>query len=175
MSLENPSNDFYYLLQSELTSTNTNNNDNICLITLENLTSNYITLECGHKFNYMPLYNEVIQQKTIYNNLETTILKINEIKCPYCRTINNKILPYIDMSGVRLIRGVNYPKIYRMKLHNCQWTMQSGKNKGCICNKPAFQSEFGIFCEKHFKLTKSNNIDEQLREIYIFLLKKNIN
>ena len=44
----------------------------------------------------MPLFNEVINQKS-YNGLETTYLSINQIKCPYCRYITNKLMPYIPM------------------------------------------------------------------------------
>jgi hypothetical protein len=32
-----------------------------CLITHDKLETNYITLTCGHKFNYLALYYEVIK------------------------------------------------------------------------------------------------------------------
>ena len=59
-----------------------------CLISNELLTCNYITLECNHKFNYIELFNEVVEQKT-KKMLDNSKLKLNEVKCPYCRTINN--------------------------------------------------------------------------------------
>ncbi len=34
-----------------------------CLITDEKLTKDHITLKCGHKFNYVPLFKEVLFQK----------------------------------------------------------------------------------------------------------------
>jgi hypothetical protein len=34
-----------------------------CLITDEKLRKDHITLKCGHKFNYVPLFKEVIFQK----------------------------------------------------------------------------------------------------------------
>ena len=34
-----------------------------CLITNEPLQKDYITLKCGHKFNYVPIFNEVLFQK----------------------------------------------------------------------------------------------------------------
>lgn len=34
-----------------------------CLITDDKLTKDHITLECGHKFNYIPLFKEVLFQK----------------------------------------------------------------------------------------------------------------
>ena len=63
-----------------------------CLISNLDLDENYITLVCGHKFNYYPLYQEIIRQKTIQNLCEVTKLKLNQIKCPYCRNITNNLL-----------------------------------------------------------------------------------
>ena len=40
-----------------------NNDDKVCLITNEKLTDNYITMACKHKFNYIPLINEFLNQK----------------------------------------------------------------------------------------------------------------
>ena len=34
-----------------------------CLLTNSPLSRNYIKLPCGHKFNYKPLYNEIIHSK----------------------------------------------------------------------------------------------------------------
>ena len=52
--------------------------DNICLISNDKLEVNYITLGCGHKFNYLDLYNEVVYQKT-KKILDNNNLKINFI------------------------------------------------------------------------------------------------
>ena len=53
-----------------------------CPICLED-TSRYITLNCGHKFDYYCIQMHIFIKE----------LKENEINCPYCRTtINNKIL-----------------------------------------------------------------------------------
>ena len=41
--------------------------NNTCLIENKPLVDNFITLSCGHKFNYLPIYNEIIKQKTKYN------------------------------------------------------------------------------------------------------------
>ena len=37
--------------------------ENVCLISNLPLTDNYITLKCNHKFNLLPLFNEVCKQK----------------------------------------------------------------------------------------------------------------
>jgi hypothetical protein len=149
--------DFFLELNKELSNNNTDL-DNKCLITQTDLQNNFITLSCNHKFNYLALYNELVKQKTRYNSLETTFLKLNEIKCPYCRTINKQLLPFIDISGVNLIRGVNCPKKLCMKLHSCEWKFKNGKNKGSSCNKPAIITELGCLCEKHSKKIFNNQL-----------------
>jgi len=80
--------------------------ENKCLITLENLKEDYVELECGHKFNYEPLFKDIQNHKTKFNKLERKILLTNEIRCPYCRTIQNKLLPLND--NYPKVHGVNY-------------------------------------------------------------------
>ena len=36
----------------------------VCLISKEELDQTKITLECGHTFNYLPIYHEFKEQKT---------------------------------------------------------------------------------------------------------------
>lgn len=132
-----------------------------CLITHDTLEQNSITLTCGHTFNYLPLYHEIIKQKS-FSNLETAYLAINQIKCPYCRTITNKLLPEINHPEVQSKRGVNYPVKYCMKLYSCNWLYLSGKKMGCKCDAGATSSEFGIFCNKHQQLhIKKVNIEKK--------------
>ena len=63
--------DFFSQLKNMLTQSEDNdsindiNEDNCCLLTKESLHSVHIKLVCGHKFNYVPIYREVIAQKTI--------------------------------------------------------------------------------------------------------------
>ena len=72
--------------------TSAKNTDNVCLISGSVLDENHITLDCNHKFNYVPLYNDIIQQKLTYNSNNLKKLKINEITCPYCRKISNHLI-----------------------------------------------------------------------------------
>jgi hypothetical protein len=67
-------------------------------------------LKCGHKFNYLPLYNDVLNHKKKFNNMEgsATRLKHNEIRCPYCRTKQTGLLPYYEELSLPKISGVNY-------------------------------------------------------------------
>ena len=123
------------------------NGDNVCLLTNEPLSYNNITLDCNHTFNYLPLYKEVCYQK-LDNFLETTRLHINEIKCPYCRTITKKLLPYIVLSDViQRKKGVNFPAKYCMKLHTCGWTSKNKK----ICGCDAYTTDSGTYCASHHK------------------------
>ena len=107
--------DFY----SEININNENKNednlnyDNICFITYEPLIDNFVTMECRHKFNYIPLYNDLIKQKYFTNIMEESRLKINEIRCPYCRSISTQLIPFYENFCivkdvfVRKIIGVN--------------------------------------------------------------------
>lgn len=144
---------------SNTNNTNNTNQDNICLITKEQLEDNYVTLDCGHKFNYTSLYNELLKQKTNSNYFEIANIKINETKCPYCRQITPKILPYIEMNGIKIIKGVTSPKTYSMKLNDCEWIFLNGKKKGAQCKCAAIKNANGVYCKLHENMiVKKNNI-----------------
>jgi hypothetical protein len=74
------------------------------------LKENSIKLDCGHSFNYLSIYKDVNNHKNKFNSMEVSnsILKMEQIRCPYCRNIQNKLLPYIEIEGVEKIHGVNY-------------------------------------------------------------------
>ena len=62
--IENTDDFNLYLMQLISKSEDNNNDDDkVCLITNEKLTDNYITMACKHKFNYIPLINEFLNQK----------------------------------------------------------------------------------------------------------------
>jgi len=77
-----------------------------CLISNTPLLSDFVTLLCGHKFNYKPLFLDTVNHKTKFNILESHILNITEIRCPYCRSIQKQLLPPNDIYSK--IHGVNY-------------------------------------------------------------------
>ncbi len=104
--------------------------ENCCLITGEQLAENYITLSCNHTFNYEPLYNDVKSYKSSRNNLHFT-----QMKCPYCRSVENKILPFFKIGNVKRIYGVNHPMQYSILLNYCEVKMKSGKRKGEQCGR----------------------------------------
>jgi hypothetical protein len=119
-----------------------------CLISGEQLVSNYIRLDCSHTFNINELYKEVVQQKT-NNNSYSIRIKLNEIKCPYCRIITPKLLPYFKYYNNKLIYGVNSPQHFSIQLYKCEY---KGKKDIC-CGKNACITNSGLFCNNHIKYT----------------------
>lgn len=134
--------------KNKLDKNDTGKTEKICHITFEPLEKNYIIFDCSHTFNYNAIFTEVCIQKTIINNKETQKLKKYCIKCPYCRFIQNGILPYRE--PYNLIPLVNTPKskAFNMKKFQCKYTFASGKKKGQCCNK---YSEFE-YCSQHHKI-----------------------
>ena len=76
--------------------------DNLCLITNTPLEENHIKLLCNHRFNYIPLYNDLCKQQ---KNGTESYHKKNLIKCPYCRSLHEYILPFNE--NVEPVYGVN--------------------------------------------------------------------
>jgi hypothetical protein len=94
------------------------NDENKCLITLQELTDDFVELDCGHKFNYEPLFKDIQNHKNKFNKLERNVLLTNEIRCPYCRTIHNKLLPLNDKFPK--VHGVNYKDDELILFNNSQ-------------------------------------------------------
>ena len=138
-------------LNSSINETITSDKD-VCLISNNKLDSSSITLECGHKYNYLPIYNEVVYQKTkTYTDIVK--LSIRQLKCPYCRNIQNSLLPQIK--GYNLISGVNSPLKYCKCLYRCSYNLKSG-----ICNKPCNED----FCTMHKNKNKNKILTEQSKK-----------
>ena len=127
----------------------------LCLISSSKLIDNYITLHCNHKFNYIPLLRAVTIQKTKKNPYNSTSLTFYQIQCPYCRAIQNNLLPFIpskeNISRVHLVTG---PEYFCMNHMYCTWKFKSGGKKGMECGKSAYKGECGIFCKRHHLLKK---------------------
>jgi hypothetical protein len=105
--------DFYEELYKSLDIDEDNNktedDNNLCLITNKELCDKFVEMECGHKFNYIPLYLDIKNHKEKYNGMEgsSTRLNVNEIRCPYCRKRQQGVLPYYEELGLEKITGVN--------------------------------------------------------------------
>jgi hypothetical protein len=132
-----------------------------CLISGEKLELNYIKLSCNHCFNYKPLFSEVINQKTIFNPAETSILLLKQIKCPYCRAITNGLLPHIPGLNNNYIRGVNTPKKYCMPHRKCNWVFKSGIKKNKCCQKNGYDCNLGSYCNTHRNMTKRTLLKQE--------------
>ena len=141
---------------------NINSSEDICLIGCEPLDNtqiklecnhsfNYINLSCNHKFNYQHIFKDAVKQKYHINKYKTSILKTNELRCPYCRNVQEKLLPYKKYENVERVHGVNAPFKYTMKTHKCAYVYRRGKNKGEICNKECDEP----FCNAHAKYYSS--------------------
>lgn len=83
---------------------------NLCLITNQPLIDKFVTMCCGHKFNYVPLYLDIKNHKQKFNVMEGSSSRLNrdEIRCPYCRQKQKGVLPYYQDLGLPKIHGVNY-------------------------------------------------------------------
>ena len=147
----------YLMLSQDHEDYNIKNNEDLCLITNKPL-ENPIELVCGHKFNYESIFNEVVKQKKKYNHLEVTRLKNNQIKCPYCRTIQNGLLPYKE--GFEKIRFVNYPEALCLLPDKCNYIFASGKKKGMKCAKGCS----GEYCNTHKKIMEKREQKKLLKQ-----------
>lgn len=119
-------------------------NNEICLISRNNKDKTHIKLLCNHGFNYVNILNEVINQKKPSNYKNK--LNFNQIKCPYCRNIQDYLLPHIK--GFPLVKGVNSPKKYGLYTHKCCYIFKKGKNKDKSCDSPCN----GQYCNSHEKI-----------------------
>ena len=140
--------DFYNEINNKKESYLNNNYDDACLITNEPLTDKFVTMECGHKFNYIPLYNDLFKQKYFTNVMEEVKLQVNQIRCPYCRKVTNNLIPFyenfciLNDVYVRKIIGVNYYKLGEMLNYLQEKTLwEIEKQKVNKYKKKQFQME----------------------------------
>lgn len=149
---------------------------NTCLISNLPLDCNHITLSCGHKFNYKSIYNEVKNQKR-YSHLETQKLKNNQIKCPYCRNIQNGLLPHYG--NFAKINGINWPPSKQFKPNKCLYQFVSGKKKGLTCDKKCFNkhcpSHEKIINKRKEKQDKQKNINVIISNTCAYVFKRGKN
>lgn len=98
--------DFYAELNNPLIPDINIDDTELCLITRLPLTVDFIQLECKHKFNYLPLYNDLVQQT---KPSICGYAKSGRIVCPYCRHSQQTLLPfnvaYKPILGVNLYPG----------------------------------------------------------------------
>lgn len=103
-------NELYKSLDIDENIEKTIEDDNLCLISGTPLVDYFVKMSCGHKFNYIPLFNDIKNHKQKFNNMEghTSHLKYQEIRCPYCRNKQHELLPYFEEVGLPKVHGVNF-------------------------------------------------------------------
>lgn len=127
------------------------NSKDICLLSHQPLSDNYVTLPCNHKFNYLDLYNEIYNLKHAgFKYKYCQNLSSETIRCPYCRKKYKLSLPFIPLYNLPCNKQI-FSNKNKLSLYNCAYKNKSGKHKNELCNNCyAFKSQLGIFCNKHY-------------------------
>lgn len=99
--------ELYKSLDVEEDNIKTDKDNELCLITNLPLVDKYVTLKCGHKFNYVPLYNDLVKYNTLFIHMETNKKNKKHIRCPYCREEQDELLPYYQELGLKQITGIH--------------------------------------------------------------------
>jgi hypothetical protein len=140
--------------------------DDLCMLSKEPLDNTQIKLDCGHRFNYVPLYKDVCHQKSSSSQMyDITTLGAGQIKCPYCRAKTSRLLPFIVCNGVKRTYGVNSPEYYCMPIFRCCYKMSNVPEKDIssseqsnspkLCGKGnTLNTKYGFLCKLHFRLMK---------------------
>ncbi len=174
------------------------NSDEICYITNTPLQKNFFKMNCGHTFNYEPLYKEIYNQKIVQKNYyfhkepKEQVKKLKHtkyfIKCPYCRSIQNELLEYIPEYGFAKIYGINSDDGY--DLYNdyssnvCGETLPEGvhiKNFTCCINNTNYCYQYKKnYCFPHFRVAlksikkESSDLKKSINEMIKIIKKKAI-
>ena len=148
--------------------------DNLCLITKEKLSNKFIKLECGHKFNYVPIFLDIKNHKQKFNILEgkNSRLSDDEIRCPYCRKKQKGLLPYYQDLGIEKTHGVNYINPYaknnvtQKNYKICEY-IKNNPNYDPSGNDPIETNKHNIGnCKFHVCLTIGSQINYGTSENY---------
>jgi hypothetical protein len=130
--------------------------DNHCLLTQEPLTLNYITMPCGHKYNYIPICKEISNMKSPKTHHYNPGIKLarHQTICPYCRAVFDQLLPKIPMTDFVPAKYV-CSSTNCIGHRDCQYVFQTGKRKGQSCTKKnAYDTQLGAFCNQHASMKK---------------------
>ena len=139
--------------------------DSHCLLSKEPLGLNHISMPCGHKFNYISLCNEIACLKYPCKTYARTInLTREQICCPYCRKVFDKLLPKIPLYNLSLPKHV-CSEVNCLELKQCSFA-------ACE-NKTGFESDHGVMCSKHYnRISRKPNAsrvvfdDEESRTLF---------
>lgn len=112
-----------------------------CLITNEPLEKYAITLNCGHSFNYGPLFKatDCYLLSRCHNDEKNT-----PTMCPYCRVITEGLLPYVPYYDAYQKIGINLPKTNSFGKNKCNAIIKSTKKP---CERKCYYDK----CHVHLK------------------------
>ena len=141
------------------------NSENICLISNMPLDNTSVTLPCNHSFNYYYIFNEILNSKkkhsSYYNGVK---LNYDQIRCPYCRTVYNHLLPMcLDINGAYKCNDINSAYLsFKIKCKEPDCCNQSEENIidniiDNIKNTIVYVTPIGYYCRKHYNNIKRKN------------------
>ena len=131
-------------------------------------------MKCGHSFNYGPLVKDIISVKN-NNHMERFRLKANQIRCPYCRNIENHVLPYIRQQKCGKKDGVNWLDISKHKVREFICYSEGPCFSCNNNNRKTILSPCGQFhfCLDHYKENYPRNRVFSAKKEYNFNINKN--
>lgn len=136
--------------------------DGKCLITNMPLEKDHVELVCGHTFNYDPLINDLKQHKIKFNSMEYKKLGTEDIRCPYCRKIQNLLLPCLPTK--QRVLKVNWNgSIEEIAFEQCQFAeICNHKNGFLFVDADGVRN--GHYCHEHFYVIKKDALRQKLVE-----------
>lgn len=147
---------FFEELEKEEPSTS----ENICYISNLPLEEDHITLKCGHKFNSFYIFNEFFNKRfERFMYIHSKLLTI-KLKCPYCRNLQDEVIPYREKKGISKIYGINDSDCENYKLNwKCQYIKKTSQICHSNCTMPF--KETGIYyCDNHYRIIEKKYIKE---------------
>jgi hypothetical protein len=132
---------------------------NKCLISGD-LLENPIKLTCGHEFNYEPLFKEVFNQKINPQFKNDVQLKIHQFKCPYCRKIQNALLPDNKVKIYKVTTNDSDYEVYPFMFLDGRYELGTCNVPYCtkkyVCHKKPYKINV---CCVHEKLNKKEMLN----------------
>lgn len=162
-----------------------------CMITHQPLTDHPVRLLCGHTFNYDAIFNDAFNHKKKFYQLETSRLKEHQIRCPYCRSIQNHLLPcYPDkqkVHGINVNGNIVKNTSPHMQIPSLYGYHYNDFAKGYCCHDISNINEFVaipetvlkcidtnvkynpinemVYCKKHYKQVTDTYFTEEIKKV----------
>lgn len=171
--------ELYKSLDNKESETLESEDKNTCLISGEILVEHFVELKCGHSFNYLPLYNDIVNHKKKFNYKESgkSFLGKNQIRCPYCRNVQNELLPFHPSTNVKQIYGVTVNTLEKDNSYYCEYlTVNDLFNKdlpedkihnspyiscGNYHNEKVYEHDEVTKCDKYYCVKHCNLLTKQ--------------